>query len=85
MYKRQVPIHQENWPSYDADNLEGNELTIAIQINGKLRGEVLIEKSCSEQEIIDASKALKNVKKYLDKEKIKKTIYVPKKLINFVV
>ncbi len=82
---KKVPIHQENWPSYDADNLEGNELTIAIQINGKLRGEVLIEKSCSEQEIIDASKALKNVKKYLDKEKIKKTIYVPKKLINFVV
>ena len=79
------PIHNENWPTYDADQLEGNEITIAIQINGKLRGKILVDISSSEETIIEESKKIENVKKYLVKENIKKTIYVPKKLVNFVI
>ena len=41
--------------------------------------------SSSEETIIEESKELENVKKYLEKESIKKTIYVPKKLVNFVI
>ena len=73
------------WPAFDPDQLEGNEMTIAIQINGKLRGKILVDISSSEETIIKESKELENVKKYLDKENIKKAIYVPKKLINFVI
>ena len=79
------PIHNENWPTYDADQLEGNEIIIAIQINGKLRGKILVDISSSEETIIEESKKIENVKKYLVKENIKKTIYVPKKLVNFVI
>jgi len=80
-----TPIHNENWPAYDSDQLEGDEITIAIQINGKLRGKILVDISSSEETIIEESKELENVKKYLEKESIKKTIYVPKKLVNFVI
>jgi leucyl-tRNA synthetase len=65
--------------------LEGNEMTIAIQINGKLRGKILVDILSSEETIIEESKELENIKKYLEKENIKKTIYVPKKLVNFVI
>ena len=41
--------------------------------------------SSSEETIIEESKGLENIKKYLEKEDIKKTIYVPKKLVNFVI
>ena len=80
-----TPIHNENWPAYDSDQLEGDEITIAIQINGKLRGKILVDISSSEETIIEESKGLENIKKYLEKEDIKKTIYVPKKLVNFVI
>ena len=82
---KKSPIHNETWPAYDADQLEGNEMTIAIQINGKLRGKILVDISSSEEKIIEESKELENIKKYLEKENIKKTIYVPKKLVNFVI
>ena len=82
---KNTPIHDEVWPIFDANKLEGSEITIAIQINGKLRGKIIVETTSSEKKIIEAVKELDNIKKYLDKEKIKKTIYVPKKLINFVI
>ena len=82
---KKTPIHNETWPAYDANQLEGNEMTIAIQINGKLRGKILVDISSSEETIIKESKELENIKKYLKKENIKKTIYVPKKLVNFVI
>tara|TARA_Y100001935_G_C17255492_1_gene483379 strand:- start:627 stop:1346 length:720 start_codon:yes stop_codon:yes gene_type:complete len=82
---KNTPIHDEVWPIFDANKLEGSEITIAIQINGKLRGKIVVETTSSEKKIIEAVKELDNIKKYLDKEKIKKTIYVPKKLINFVI
>ena len=78
-------IHNESWPDFDVSNLLGNEITIAIQINGKLRGRIQVETTSDEQAIIDQSLQLENVKKYLEKESIKKTIYVPQKLVNFVI
>jgi leucyl-tRNA synthetase len=82
---KKSPIHNETWPAFDSNYLEGNEITIAIQINGKLRGKILVETSSSEETIIEESKELENIKKYLEKEDIKKIIYVPKKLVNFVI
>ena len=60
-------------------------MTIAIQINGKLRGKIVVNTSSDKETIIKESKELDNIKKYIEKENIKKTIYVPKKLVNFVI
>ena len=79
------PIHNETWPTFNSDYLEGNEMTIAIQINGKLRGKIVVNTSSDKETIIKESKELDNIKKYIEKENIKKTIYVPKKLVNFVI
>ena len=80
-------IHQQEWPKYDPDLIEDDVVTVAIQINGKLRGTINVQ--CKmynvQKEIEKMAKKDEKVKKYLEGKEIKKTIYVPGKLINFVV
>ena len=78
-------IHDENWPNFSQEFLEGDTIKIVIQVNGKVRGELEVKKSSKEEDIIKQAKEIENVLKYLEAKDIKKSIYVPKKLINFVV
>ena len=55
------PIHNETWPTFNSDYLEGNEMTIAIQINGKLRGKIVVNTSSDKETIIKKSKELDNI------------------------
>jgi len=63
-----------------------DEISIAIQVNGKLRGNMVVSIEIDEQEIKELGMKVESVKKYLsDKNEIKKIIYVPNKLLNYVV
>ncbi|MBP7114520.1 MAG: hypothetical protein KBA40_03640, partial [Candidatus Peribacteraceae bacterium] len=59
-------------------------VTVVVQVNGKLRGELVVPKDESKESILKQAKELENVQKYLTGE-IKKEIYVPGKLVSFVV
>jgi len=72
------------WPEYDAALLVEDVVTIAVQINGRLRGTVDAAPDAMEEEIIALAKADENVAKHLSSE-AKKIIYIQGKLINFVV
>ena len=61
------------------------EIQIIIQINGKLRSRLSVNPSISEQELIKISKEDNKVLEFLKNKDIIKTIYVPNKLINFVI
>lgn len=80
-------IHRQLWPEYDPKLAEGENKAIAIQVNGKLRG--IVETKGGEQETKDEIERLaresEKVKKYLEGQEIKKVIYVPGRLINFVI
>ncbi len=80
-------IHQQKWPQYHSDLIEEEQAIIAVQINGKLRGiiEIASHKKENQKEIEKAALNNEKVKKYLKGRKIKKTIFVPGRLINFVV
>lgn len=78
-------IHTSEWPVYDEKYLVENTLTIAIQVNGKLRGEIQISAEAKEDEVVNAAKANDKVAAYLDGQTIRKTIYVTGKLVSFVV
>ena len=56
-----------------------------IQVNGKLRGSILVDVKKEKDEIISAAKKIENVKKFLSNKKLIKVIFIEKKLINFVV
>lgn len=81
---QQGSVHTSEWPVHDDKYLVSDEITIVVQVNGKLRANVSVPSGASEQEIIDAAKAHPKVAEHLQKE-VRKTIYVPHKLVNFVV
>ena len=73
------------WPIFDDNFTVENTITIAIQINGKLRGTLQIQKDLPKNEVENLVKNEENIKKYLEGNEIKKTIVVPNKLVNFVI
>ncbi|MBL5981029.1 leucine--tRNA ligase [Petrotoga sp. 8T1HF07.NaAc.6.1] len=78
-------IFKASWPKIDKDALKAEEITLAVQINGKLRAQITIDVNFNEDEV--KSYALENdkVQKYISGKKIQKIIYVPRKIINIVV
>lgn len=75
----------QSWPAFDPALLVADTLAIAIQVNGKLRGDITVPSSASKDDVIAAAKENVNAKKFLDGQTIKKEIYVPGKLVSFVV
>ncbi|MFH0936718.1 MAG: class I tRNA ligase family protein [Candidatus Daviesbacteria bacterium] len=80
-------IHQQSWPKYEAKYLEEEEVTIVVQINGKVRDNIVIQKDMvRDSEVVEkmAKDSLK-VRKYLEGREIKRVVKIPGKIINFVV
>jgi leucyl-tRNA synthetase len=72
------------WPQVDAAALEQAEIEMMIQVNGKLRGSVVVPKSADKASIEAAALAVEGVQKFIEGTP-KKVIVVPGKLINIVV
>ncbi|MFO0703362.1 MAG: leucine--tRNA ligase [Patescibacteria group bacterium] len=79
-------IHREKWPDYNKEMLVEDRIEVPVQINGKLRGTIVIEVQDikDQSNAFDLAKADLNIAKYLDKEP-KKIIYVPGKILNIIV
>ena len=78
-------VHLSAWPTYDESHLVEDSVTIAIQVNGKLRGEVTVSADTSEVDVIAAAQDQERVKAYTEGKTILKTIYVPGRIVNVVV
>lgn len=78
-------IIDERWPEVDTSALKTDTIEIVIQINGKLRANILIDADADKNRIEEAALNHENVKKYLNDSPIKKIIFIPKKLINIVI
>jgi len=78
-------IEKEKWPEVDVLLLAQDETTYAVQVNGKLRGSIVVRAGADEGEVAKAAEALLNVAKYVEGREIAKTVFVKGKLINFVV
>lgn len=78
-------IHTSQWPAYEEKYLVQKRINIVVQINGKLRANIEVAADSVEQEVIEAAKKHEKVAKHLENKKVRKTIYVPGKLLNFVV
>ena len=78
-------ISYESWPQFDEELIQLDEVTIAVQVNGKLRANINIDKDSDEKDVVTEALSLDNVEKYTSNGSIIKTIYVPNRLLNFVV
>ncbi|MGD8872569.1 MAG: class I tRNA ligase family protein, partial [Gemmatimonadota bacterium] len=74
-----------SWPSYDESKAVESSVTIAVQVNGKLRASIDVPKGASEEEVVGAARAEENVKRHLDGAQERRVIYVKERLVNFVV
>ena len=78
-------IDTAEWVKADEAAMVEDEKLIVVQVNGKVRGKVTVPATSSEEEIKAAAKADPNVAKFLDRKEILKEIYIPLKMLNFVV
>jgi leucyl-tRNA synthetase len=83
----QDSIHSQSWLTYDPDALIVDEITLVIQINGKVRGSLQVPSSASndKQALEEYARSSEAAQKYLEGKEIKKVIAVVGKLVNFVV
>ncbi len=78
-------IHLSTWPMYDEKYLVQDVITLAVQVNGKVRAEISVPSDASEKDITEQALAQENVQKYLEGSAPKKVIYVPGRLVSIVV
>ena len=83
--KLNISTKNIEWPEIDKKYLEQEIFNIVTQINGKKRKVFSISKSIDEKTLIENIKKDEQIKKYLDNKEIIKTIYIEKKLINFII
>jgi leucyl-tRNA synthetase len=73
------------WPKFDEKLIIDDTVTVAIQINGKTRGTIDVAKDTAETAVVSMAKLHPDIVRHLGEKEILKTIYVPNRLINFVV
>jgi leucyl-tRNA synthetase len=81
---KQPTIHLETWAKYDTELATDESVTIVIQVNGKMRANIA-DIATDESELIVVAKARKAVASHLEGQEIIKVVYVPQRIVNFVV
>lgn len=82
---RTTSVQRDSWPLFDEQYLARETITLAVQVNGKLRGTIEVPADTDQPASVEAAKQNDKIVAYLDGHEIIKTIFVPGKLINFVV
>jgi leucyl-tRNA synthetase len=77
-------IHNQRWPEWDAELARAEEITLVVQVNGKLRDRITVPVSITEDEAKQLALQSQRVKPHLDGKELAKIIYVPGRLINLV-
>jgi len=78
-------LEQAGWPKYDAEATVDEELTVVVQVNGKLRSKLIVAPDVQEEAVRAAALADDKVQIFLEGKSVKKVVYVPGKLVNIVV
>jgi leucyl-tRNA synthetase len=85
--RRRLPysIHQQSWPEYDPELAADEVITIAVQVNGKLRDRITVDADADEGQVREAALANQRVASQVDGKAIARVIYVPGRLLNIMV
>lgn len=78
-------VHRDSWPKWDNAYIQTNEMTIIVQVNGKLRAKLSVANDTSKEEVKTQALNEANVVKFLDNKKPTKVIYVPGRLVSIVI
>lgn len=78
-------VHHDSWPQWDKQYLISDTTKVVVQVNGRVRATVEVATGADEAAVSEVARQQEKVAPYLQGNSVKKTIYVPNKLINFVV
>lgn len=78
-------IHTTNWPMFDATKVVDDMVTLGIQVNGKVRAEITIQKDSQEEEVKAKVILIPEIQKWIEGKEIKKFIYIQGKIISVVI
>lgn len=78
-------LDDQSWPTVDNSALEINSVELILQVNGKLRGKIVVDKDLDREQIEHLATQNPNVHKFIEGQQIKKVIIVPNKLVNIVI
>jgi leucyl-tRNA synthetase len=78
-------VLEAGWPSFDPAVAADETITYPIQVMGKLRGQIAVAPDAAQDDVVAAAKAEANVARHLAGRTIVKTVFVPGRLVNFVV
>jgi len=78
-------LHESKWPKYDEAKIKDDVIEMPIQVNGKVRGTIMVNADATQDEIREKAKEDSNIGKYLEGKTIVKEIFVPGKIYNIVV
>lgn len=78
-------VAESAWPTFEEKFLIASKITIAVQINGKLRGTLQVKPDTEQDTIVKRAREEKTVAKFLEGRQVIKIIHVPNKIVNFVV
>ena len=75
----------EPWPSYDAELIKDRLIEIPVQINGKLRGRIMVAPDIDREKLAEVAQSDPRIAALLAEKQIVKTVVVPGRMVNFVV
>jgi len=78
-------VNKSSWPRWDNDKIIDETIKIVIQINGKVRAELMIDRNISEEEAKKLAVSHENILSWIKDKEIRRIIYIPHKVINIVV
>src|SRR3989442_13798188 len=73
-----------SWPSYDERLAAAGDVEIVVQVNGKGRGRLTISRGATEAQVVEQAMNDESVRKFVDGQPVRKTIYVQDRLLNLV-
>ncbi len=78
-------VHLQGWPSWDESLIVAEEITLVVQVNGKLRDRIEVPADIAEEEARELALSSARVRPHVEGRELKKSVYVPGRLVNFVV
>jgi leucyl-tRNA synthetase len=81
----ETAVVDERWPNFDESALEQDRVEIVVQVNGKLRAKILAADGADADTVAAVALADENVQRFIAGKEVRKTIFVPGRLVNIVV
>jgi leucyl-tRNA synthetase len=78
-------VHQQAWPAWNETLIVAEEITLVVQVNGKLRDRIEVRTDITEEAAKELALSSERVRPHVEGREIRKSVYVPGRLVNLVV